>query len=132
MFAKHGIDTNPGQQAWYAAKEKTPGDAMKREYSSIPSEAFQQSIEGVYYARQFAKLYAEKRIGVIPDNSHLPVMTFWDIGVGDTTAIWFVRIVGDTCYTAVRNEAGELIDAERPLGTTGQTTGWSKASPTFR
>ena len=26
---------------------------------------------------------------------------------------------GDVCYTAVRNEAGELIDDERPLGTTG-------------
>ena len=28
-------------------------------------------------------------------HSHLPVHTFWDIGVGDSTAIWFVRIVGE-------------------------------------
>ena len=95
LFVKHGIDTNPGQRAWYAAKEKTLGDDMKREYPSIPAEAFQQSIEGAYYAQQFTKLYAAQRIGTLPDNSHLPVMTFWDIGVGDSTAIWFVRQVGN-------------------------------------
>ena len=94
LQAKHGVVTNPGQRAWYAAKEKTLGDDMKREYPSIPAEAFQQSIEGAYYARQFTKLYANQRIGVLPDNSHQPVMTFWDIGVGDSTAIWFVRQVG--------------------------------------
>lgn len=94
LAAKHGVVTSDGQRAWYAAKEKTLGDDMKREYPSIPVEAFQQSVEGAYYAKQFAKLYAEKRIGVIPDNSHQPVMTFWDIGVGDSTAIWFVRQIG--------------------------------------
>lgn len=94
LAAKHGIVTDDGQRAWYAAKEKSLGDDMKREYPSIPAEAFQQSVEGAYYAKQFAKLYANKRIGIVPDNSHLPVMTFWDIGVGDSTAIWFVRQVG--------------------------------------
>jgi hypothetical protein len=94
LHAKHGIVTSDGQRAWYAAKEKTLGADMKREYPSIPAEAFQQSIEGAYYAQQFTKLYAAQRIGVIPDNSHQPVMTFWDIGVGDSTAIWFVRQIG--------------------------------------
>ena len=95
LAAKHGIVTNDGQRAWYAAKEKSLGDDMKREYPSLPVEAFQQSVEGAYYAKQFAKLYAGKRVGTIPNNDHLPVHTFWDIGVGDSTAIWFVRIVGD-------------------------------------
>lgn len=95
LHAKHGIVTCDGQRAWYAAKEKTLGDDMKREYPSIPVEAFQQSVEGAYYAQQLTKLYAQQRIGVIPNNSHLPVMTFWDIGVGDSTAIWFVRQVGE-------------------------------------
>jgi len=95
LGAKHGIVTSPGQRAWYTAKEKTLGDDMKREYPSIPAEAFQQTIEGAYYAKQFTRLYAAQRIGKLPDNSHLPVHTFWDIGVGDSTAIWFVRIVGE-------------------------------------
>lgn len=93
--AKHGIDLTEQQKAWYHAKEKTLGDDMKREYPSIPSEAFEQSIEGAYYARQFRELYKEKRITVLPDNSHLPVYTYWDLGIGDSTAIWFVRKVGE-------------------------------------
>lgn len=93
--AKHGINLTEQQKAWYHAKEKTLGDDMKREYPSIPSEAFEQSIEGAYYARQFRELYKEKRITVLPDNSHLPVYTYWDLGVGDSTAIWFVRKVGE-------------------------------------
>lgn len=94
MEAKHGVVVNERQKAWYYAKEKTLGDDMKREYPTIPAEAFQQSVEGAYYAKQFRWLYTNKRIGQIPDNSHLPVHTFWDIGVGDSTAIWFVREVG--------------------------------------
>ncbi|MDE9427449.1 terminase [Xenorhabdus bovienii] len=95
LSGKHGIQLNERQKAWYLAKEKTLGDDMKREYPSIPSEAFQQSVEGAYYAKQFRWLYENKRIGKLPDNSHLPVHTFWDIGVGDSTAIWFVREVGE-------------------------------------
>ena len=98
LHAKHGIITNAGQRAWYAAKEKTLGDDMKREYPSLPVEAFQQSVEGAYYAQQLTKLYAQKRIGAMPNNGHLPVMTFWDIGVGDSTAIWFVRQVGEELH----------------------------------
>lgn len=67
---KHGIHLNERQKAWYYAKEKTLGEDMKREYPSIPSEAFQQSVEGAYYAKQFRFLYENKRIGSLPDNSH--------------------------------------------------------------
>jgi hypothetical protein len=95
MEAKHGVSVSEDQKAWYHSKEKTLGDDMKREYPTIPAEAFQQSVEGAYYAKQFRWLYTNKRIGQIPDNSHLPVHTFWDIGVGDSTAIWFVREVGE-------------------------------------
>ncbi|EKN6271866.1 terminase [Yersinia enterocolitica] len=94
MEAKHGVHLNERQKAWYYAKEKTLGDDMKREYPTIPAEAFQQSVEGAYYAKQFRWLYTNKRICKLPDNSHLPVHTYWDLGVGDSTVIWFVREVG--------------------------------------
>ncbi|MFM1333218.1 terminase [Yersinia enterocolitica] len=94
MEAKHSVQLNERQKAWYYAKEKTLGDDMKREYPTIPAEAFQQSVEGAYYAKQFRWLYTNKRICKLPDNSHLPVHTYWDLGVGDSTVIWFVREVG--------------------------------------
>lgn len=95
LEAKYSISLTDGQKTWYQAKERTIGDDMKREYPSIPSEAFEQSIEGAYYAKQFTWLYANGRITNLPDNSHLPVSTYWDLGVSDSTTIWFVRQVGD-------------------------------------
>mgnify|MGYP007007769056 CR=1 FL=1 len=95
LKAKHGIQLSDEQKAWYQAKERTLGDDMKREYPSLPSEAFEQSIEGAYYAKQFAYLYANSRIDKLPDNEHLPIDTYWDLGVSDSTTIWFIRQVGD-------------------------------------
>lgn len=95
LKAKYDISLSDEQKAWYQAKERTLGDDMKREYPSLPSEAFEQSIEGAYYAKQFAYLYANGRIDKLPDNEHLPVDTYWDLGVSDSTTIWFIRQVGD-------------------------------------
>lgn len=95
LKSKYGIQLSDEQKAWYQAKERTLGDDMKREYPSLPIEAFEQSIEGAYYAKQFAYLYANSRIDKLPDNEHLPIDTYWDLGVSDSTTIWFIRQVGD-------------------------------------
>ena len=101
LKAKYNIHTTPEQQQWYWQKEKTLGEDIKREYPSIPSEAFAQSVEGAYYKKQFKFLYENGRIGQLPDNSHLDVMTFWDLGVSDSMVIWFVRKIGDDRYQVI-------------------------------
>ena len=63
--------------------------------------SFDAAMQGAYYAEQFRRVDAEKRVGVVPWESSLPVHTAWDLGVGDSTAIWFLQ--------AVRNEL-RLID----------------------
>lgn len=89
---KHGVKLTDEQKSWYYGKEKTLGADMKREYPSLPSEAFEQAVEGAYYSKQFSELYAKGLIdSPLPSNDHLPVSTYWDLGVGDSTAIWFVR-----------------------------------------
>lgn len=98
LRGKHGINLSDQQQAWYHGKEKTLGDDMKREYPSIPAEAFQQSVEGAYYSKQFRQLYEDRMIGKLPDNSHLPVHTAWDLGVGDAMTIWFFREVNNQIH----------------------------------
>ena len=95
---KYGIKTTKQQQHWYASKEKTLGEDVKREYPSISSEAFAQSVEGAYYAKQFKKIYADGRICKLPENDHALVCTAWDIGVGDSTVIWFFKIIGDQIH----------------------------------
>lgn len=84
---------------------------IKREYPSIPSEAFAQSVEGAYYKRQFKFLYENGRIGDLPSNDHLPVMTFWDLGVSDSMVIWFIRKLSDTSYQVIDyyENSGEVM-----------------------
>lgn len=47
--------------------------------------------EGAYYAVQMADAAASERIGKVPWQSDLPVHTAWDLGIGDSTAIWFAQ-----------------------------------------
>ena len=44
--------------------------------------------EGAYFADHIFRARRENRIGVVPINDRLPVNTFWDIGINDTTNIW--------------------------------------------
>ena len=97
LEGKHGITLNDRKRAWYSAKWRTLGDDMKREYPSTPDEAFEQSIEGAYYAKQFSKIYADGRICASLKND-APVNTAWDLGVGDSTAIWFYQKIGNEIH----------------------------------
>ena len=47
--------------------------------------------EGAYFARQIARLESQGRMGFYPYDPSLPVLTAWDIGVDDYTAIWFLQ-----------------------------------------
>lgn len=99
LKSKHGIELDQQQMNWYALIEQTQGDDMKREYPSTPKEAFEQAIEGAYYANQFAAIYKDGRICDFKecglDKNDSEVHTICDIGIGDSTAIWFYRLVGD-------------------------------------
>lgn len=93
---KLGIEISPARRAWYTVKERDQGEDMRREYPSTPDEAFAQAVVGAYYAKQFAFLYKNDRFierDKMPKND-APVNTYWDIGVGDDTSIWFVQKIG--------------------------------------
>lgn len=49
------------------------------------------AIKGAIYGPQIAKARRDGRIGRVPYDPALPVDTAWDLGVGDSTAIWFVQ-----------------------------------------
>lgn len=57
--------------------------------------SFDVPIQGSYYGTQLMQAEQEKRITNIPVDSTMPVHTFWDLGVGDSTAIWFMQHVGN-------------------------------------
>lgn len=54
------------------------------------------AIPGSYYGKIVAKLEEEGRITDVPWDTRYPVTTAWDLGVGDSTAIWFVQQIGLT------------------------------------
>jgi phage terminase large subunit len=56
--------------------------------------SFEAGIPGAYYSQQLALARVQNRIGVIPIYSDLPVDTHWDLGMDDSTAIWFTQDVG--------------------------------------
>jgi phage terminase large subunit len=49
------------------------------------------AIPGSYYGKAIAKAERDGRITAVPYNPTLPVITAWDLGVGDSTAIWFIQ-----------------------------------------
>lgn len=111
LSLKTGRSYTEGQMRWYQIKEKTLGHDMKREYPSCPEEAFEQSIEGAYYERQFRELYEKKQITKVPHDPAASVHTIWDIGVNDQNAIWFVQLCGREWHIIDYYEnSGEGID----------------------
>lgn len=47
-------------------------------------------IEGAYYTKRLRK----EQITKVPIETSLPVITAWDLGIGDSTAIWFIQVFG--------------------------------------
>ncbi len=88
------ITLTKGQRAWYVKKWEVQQDDMKREFPSTPDEAFEQAIEGAYFAQQMALARKQNRIGNVPFDPSIPVNTFWDIGNRDGAGIWFHQRVG--------------------------------------
>ena len=56
--------------------------------------SFQAALVGAYYGPQIEALEREGRIAEVPYEPALPVTTVWDLGIGDSTAIWFVQLSG--------------------------------------
>jgi hypothetical protein len=98
-----GIYLTPGQKAWYSKKWVVIGQEMFREHPSTVEESFMSTIEGAYFASQFDRIYRENRITTVPYDDGIPVDTCWDLGVNDTTVIWFTQKHGHSvrvidCY----------------------------------
>jgi phage terminase large subunit len=56
--------------------------------------SFEAPVQGSYYGIQILKAEEDKRITNVPIESTIPVNTVWDLGINDTTAIWFWQDVG--------------------------------------
>lgn len=91
----------PGEKD-YGERVITAEDIDKERAEGMPEEKIQQeyycsfegSTEGYYYRKELALAEQENRITKVPWNPALPVDTAWDLGVGDSNAIWFYQCTG--------------------------------------
>lgn len=56
--------------------------------------SFDAPVMGAYYATHMKRALDEGRITSVPYDPAVPVTTGWDLGIGDTTTIWFYQTVG--------------------------------------
>lgn len=56
--------------------------------------SFDAAIQGAYYAVEMKKAKEENRVTRVPYDPAASVITSWDLGIGDSTAIWFGQFVG--------------------------------------
>lgn len=56
--------------------------------------SFAAPVEGAYYGSMVNDLYSQNRVIDIPYDGIAKTYTAWDLGVGDSTAIWVVQVVG--------------------------------------
>lgn len=61
------------------------------EYAQEFECSFEASVKGAIYAKEMAALREAGRITAVAYDPALPVDTFWDLGIGDAMAVWFVQ-----------------------------------------
>ena len=75
-------------------KEELDGlraEMSEEQYEQEMECSFTAALIGAYYGKILNEIEANGQIGKVPHDPALLVDTFWDLGIGDSTAIWFVQ-----------------------------------------
>ena len=56
--------------------------------------SFAAALVGAYYGKEIKKLEDKGHITHVPYDRALPVITGWDLGMDDSTTIWFAQVAG--------------------------------------
>jgi hypothetical protein len=98
-----------------AARLEMSADQYAQEFEC----SFDAAVVGAYYGAPIQQAEQDKRIGRVPWEPKVPVHTAWDLGIGDSTAIWFFQLVGlelrlidyhENSGVGLSHYAGELLE----------------------
>ena len=113
------------QEDWYAETFKASDTGIISELelneakALMPEEVYEAEFEcsfdssaiGSIYAKGIAKAEEEKRITKVPYELGIKVNTFWDLGMADKTAIWFVQQKGSAFHIIdYYEDSGESLE----------------------
>jgi phage terminase large subunit len=74
--------------------EEMTKDMTPEEYAREMLCSFDAPVEGAFYAHLMNQMESEGRICGVPHDPNSQVFTWWDLGIDDYMAIWFVQRVG--------------------------------------
>ena len=77
-----------------SARETMPHDQFEQEYEC----SFQAAVSGAFYGKQIQKAERDNRICSVDIANNIPVETWWDLGIGDSTSIWFAQRIGNEIH----------------------------------
>ena len=72
------------------ARAEMEPDKFEQEFMCSWSAA----VKGAYYAQAIDELEKRGQVRDLPYDPQIPVVTSWDLGINDSTAIWFLQIFG--------------------------------------
>jgi phage terminase large subunit len=67
--------------------------------------SFEAAVLGSYWGRELIDAEQAGRISSVPYDPAVPCHTAWDLGIGDSTAIWFFQVVGPEIHVIDHYEA---------------------------
>lgn len=73
-----------------AAKIEMSPEEYEQEFNCSWSAA----IRGAFYAKEMAQIEEHGQIGIVPMDRNFPVITCWDLGIKDSTVIWYLQVAG--------------------------------------
>ena len=77
-----------------AAKAMMSPDQFEQEFEC----SWVANVPGAIYGKELQTLHEKGRIDNVPHDPGVRVETWWDLGVGDSTAIWFTQQVGRSVH----------------------------------
>ncbi|MBI9073789.1 MAG: hypothetical protein JEZ02_00160 [Desulfatibacillum sp.] len=96
------------QEELVAAKNEMTPEQYEQEFEC----SFSAAIIGAYYGPQIAQAEKEGRITSVPVEPSLPVHTAWDLGMSDSTSVWFFQAApgGEIRIVDYLEAAGQGLD----------------------
>jgi hypothetical protein len=88
-----------------AELEAARRDLTPEQYAQEYTCSFDAAILGAYFAKELDEAMAAGRITSVPYDPEVPVYTAWDLGISDSTAIWFFQVVGTEIHVIDYYEA---------------------------
>jgi hypothetical protein len=73
-----------------AARKAMSEDQYAQEFEC----SFEAAIQGAYYGKEMRRAEEDGRITRVPYDPSAEVYTAWDLGIGDSTSIWFAQTIG--------------------------------------